>query len=121
MKSRSTPEVRGLQRFCVRLLIYSITRFWYHRALACSGRAVLASERPNGPPSALNCIPRDKLPGRAHYFMGSTSLASMSTAIERMIKSTDTTTRSCPFLRTKIPFRPSNGPLLMRTREPTVK
>jgi hypothetical protein len=41
--------------------------------------------------------------------------------IERMIKSTDTTNRSFPFLRSNIPCSPSSGPLLMRTREPTFR
>ena len=49
------------------------------------------------------------------YFVGSTSVSSTSMEIERMIRSTDTTKRSFPFLRSKIPCRPSNGPVLMRT------
>jgi len=55
------------------------------------------------------------------YFIGSTSLASTSMAIERMIKSTETTSRIFPFLRSKTPFRPSSEPLLMRTRERTFR
>jgi hypothetical protein len=38
-----------------------------------------------------------------HYFTGSTSLASTSMEIERMIKSTDTTTRSPPYLAQQDP------------------
>jgi hypothetical protein len=72
----------------------------------------------------LPSSPDINTPGAAltlDYLIGSTSLASMSIAIERMIRSTDTTTRRFPFLRDKMPCIPSSGPPLIRTRVPTFR
>src|SRR5260370_2416784 len=56
-----------------------------------------------------------------HCKTRSTSAESTSTAADRAIRSRDSTTRYAFFFRTRFPSTPASGPLLMRTRAPTLK
>ena len=51
----------------------------------------------------------------------STSASSASTETALWIKEIETTSRSLPFLRNKIPLIPARGPRLIVTRRPTVR
>src|SRR6266851_7613245 len=56
-----------------------------------------------------------------HCKTRSMSAESTSTAADRAIRSRDSTTRKVFFFRTRFPSTPASGPLLMRTRDPTLK
>src|SRR5229473_1029427 len=56
-----------------------------------------------------------------HCKTRSTSAESTSPAADRAIRSRDSTTRYAFFFRTSFPSTPASGPLLMRTRDPTLK
>src|SRR5216683_1654241 len=55
-----------------------------------------------------------------HCKTRSMSTESTSTAADRAIRSSDSTTRKVFFFRTRFPSTPASGPLLMRTRAPTL-
>src|ERR1700676_1170672 len=60
-------------------------------------------------------------PVRFYAGRGLTSAASTSTATERWISSSETTTRIPLFFRFSTPSSPAKGPQFIRTRRPTIK
>ena len=59
--------------------------------------------------------------GEALLPHGSSSSASTSTATDRIIRSSEITNRAPFFFRARTPSIPASGPVLTRTRRPTVK